>query len=721
MQAVLSLACGVADGRLAAWARAVREAERGRFVLWLPVLMSTGVLTYFALRHEPARWLGAAVLALAGGGAALRPAGSAGRAMLGAVAAFGLGLASAQLATWRAPPLLVLPSHAVSVTGVVRAVDPLPVGRRLVLEAARLDGGPELARPVRVRLRTSDPLAVATGDTVRVRALLRPPASPAYPGGWDQQRDAFYAGLGGSGFALGPAELVAAGAPSGWARRVQRLREAVGARFTAGIPGAAGTIAATLFTGMAGAIPVRDHDAFRESGLAHLLAVAGLHIGIVMGWTMFAVRALLALSEYAALRWPVKQIATLAAVAAGGGYMVLTGMHVPIMRSFVMALLFALAVLAGRRAISLRGLAVAAMALILLEPQEVPGVSFQMSFAAVLALIAGYEALRPRLAALRGEGSWRGRLAQHLAMLALTSLLAGTASAPFGAYHFGRVQVYFVLSNMLAVPLTAFCVMPLGLLALLLMPLGLQGLVLPAMGWGVQAILLVARATASWPDAVLAVPHAPPWGLALAGFGMAWLGLWRSRMRLAGGVMLAVGLASPWLARPADLLVSSDARLIAVRTSEGVYVAQAPGASRFVLDDWRGYWAAGDPRPMPATGVAADGAVACDASSCLLRPRAGAAAVLVRGAMTAETCRQAAVLVAAAPARHLCPRPWPGLVDRYTVWRFGAAAIWLEANGARIVTDRGVRGDRPWVVPLPPRRAPTPPRGLPMAPREDGS
>ena len=158
-----------------------------------------------------------------------------------ALAAFALGLTSAQVATWRAPPLILLPTHAVTLTGMVRGVDPLPEGRRLLLEAVHLDGAEAaLPRLVRVRLRAGDPAVVATGDTVRIRALLRTPASPAYHGGWDLQRDAFFSGLGGSGFALGPAERIAAADPAGLARRLQLLRERVGARFIKGIPGAAG-------------------------------------------------------------------------------------------------------------------------------------------------------------------------------------------------------------------------------------------------------------------------------------------------------------------------------------------------------------------------------------------------------------------------------------------------------------------------------------------------
>ena len=226
MQALLALARG-GGWAWPAWPPAWLAAERGRLVLWLPVLMGVGVLTYFALRAGAAA-LGRAGAAAAGGGRRRGGAAADRRhaVRLAALAAFALGVAAAQLATWRAAPLVVLPTHAVTLSGVVRGVDPLPAGRRLVLEAVRLDpAAPPLRRLVRVRLRTGDPIVVATGDTVRVRALLRAPAPPAYPGGWDLQRDAFFAGLGGSGFALGPAERVAAGDPAGLARRVQRLRE----------------------------------------------------------------------------------------------------------------------------------------------------------------------------------------------------------------------------------------------------------------------------------------------------------------------------------------------------------------------------------------------------------------------------------------------------------------------------------------------------------------
>jgi competence protein ComEC len=710
------------------------DTERERLALWLPVFMGAGVLAYYTLRFEPAPWVGAAA-ALPAIGLAVGLPGL--RWLIAPLAAAALGFTSGQIATARAPPIEVdLPTHASVVTGTIRAVEPLPEGRRITILPAWIDGAPEpLRRSVRIRLQKKDDGDLGSGDVVRIRALIRPPALPSYPGAWDLQRDAFYSGLGASGYALARAERTTEAVPSGPMRFVQWLREVIARRVVAVIPGAAGAVSVTLLTGSSMAIPEADHAAFRDSGLAHLLAVAGLHIGIVMGFALAISRFGFTLSERASLFWPTKKLSAICALTIGGAYMVLTGMHVPIIRSFAMACLLNIAILADRRPVSVRGLALAATALMVISPQDVPNVSFQMSFSAVLALIAGYEALRPWLRRLHGI-SWHRRFASHLVALALTSALAGSA--------FGHVQVYFVLANMIAVPLTALWVMPAGLIALLLMPLHLEALALVPMGWGAQAVVWVARATSALPDATITVPHIPAWGLCVFSAGLAWLGLWKTRRRLLGVVVMLVGLASPVLDHPPDLLVSDDGRLIAVRTGHGAFLQQTQGGSKFVRDAWAQYWAVGSFQSMPiesglapgssgapmpagmATGSldltpgerpAGDGseAIRCKKDACLLRPypdRPGA--MLARGVQHPDFCGQVSVTVSAEPARGLCPRPWPQLVDRFTVWRNGSAAIWLEPNGATIVTDRTERGDRPWVPPPPkPKKAAIP--VLPLA------
>lgn len=689
------------------------NAERDRLAVWLPMFMGAGVACYFALRTEPAIWVGPVVAAPALLCAIALPRL---RLLLAPLAAAALGFASAQVATARAPPLeAALPARATTVTGTITAVEKLPEGRRITIQPAYLDAAAvPLVRSVRVRLRDQDAEVLATGDQVRIRALVRPPAPPSYPGAWDLQRDAFYSGLGASGFALGAAERTIAAVPSAPVRRVQWLRETIAHRVAAVIPGAAGAVSVTLLTGMSMAIPEADHAAFRDSGLAHLLAVAGLHIGIVMGFALVLARRGFALSERASLFWPTKKLAAATALAAGGAYMVLTGMHVPIIRSFVMACLLTVALLVGRQPVSLRGLALAGAVLMLIAPQEVPGVSFQMSFSAVLALIAGYEALRPWLRRLHGKSRWR-RFLSHLAALALTSALAGTASAPYGAYHFGHLQVYFILANMVAVPLTAFWVMPAGLISLGLMPLHLEVLALAPMGWGAQAVLWVARATSALPAATFEVPHIPLWGLCLFSGGLAWLGLCRSRIRLAAIPVMLAGLASPLLDHPPDLLMSADARLIGMRSGQSMFLQLAQGGSKFTRDSWAQYWAASTVKPMPGAGEASDGTIRCEEGACLLRPYADRPGILlVRGALHPAGCDQVSIIVSAEPARGLCPKPWPKLADRFTVWRDGSVAVWLDAASARVLTDRAERGNRPWVPPPPKPRQVAPP-SLPAA------
>ena len=408
---------------LAAWSL----AEAGRFILFLPVFMAAGVIAYFAVPAEPPLWP-AALLTLAAL-AAVRFARTAPLQAAALCTAFAAaGFASAGRATWSATPWPDLPRRATLVTGHVTAIDILPEGRRVTLAAPSLDGAPPLPRAVRVRLRDTDTADIQPGDRITLRALLRPPSPPAYPGGWDTQRDAFFSGLGGYGYAIGPATRTVTAATSRW----QTLRQTAAARIMAALPGTRGAIAATLLTGMGNAIPAPDRAAFQASGLAHLLAVAGLHIGIVMGLAYTACRRGLALSEHAALFWPIKQFASLASLATGAFYLALTGAHVPILRSFAMACLVALAVLTGRRALSWRALALAAVGLIAFAPEQVMGVSFQMSFAAVMALIAGWEVLAPRL-----ERLGRGAMLRHGIALGATSVLAGTASLPVAAYHFG--------------------------------------------------------------------------------------------------------------------------------------------------------------------------------------------------------------------------------------------------------------------------------------------
>ncbi len=697
-------AIGIRLRAVLTWGQTAFAAERQQQALWMPVAMGAGILLYFSLRTEPDPrliWLAPPLMIAAFFVSRSLPFCGW---LCSMMAACSFGFAVVLWHAQRAPPPITPPSRALVIEGIVQNIEALPQGLRVTLAQARL--GPEaptLERSLRLRLRSDDGARPAPGDLLRVRALIRPPAAPAYPGAWDFQRNAYFSGQGGVGFAIGPAEVTPG---AGRAPPLSGLRTTLEARVMAAQPGPAGAISTALLTGSQSAIPSADLNAMRDSGLAHLLSVSGLHIAIVMSVSFWVCRLLLALYRPLALRVPGKLLAGCAALLAGGFYMLLTGAQVPMQRSFAMACLVTLAILAGRKAISIRGLAWAAAVVMIFDPASLLGPSFQMSFAAVLALIAGWEALQPRLAGLRGHRGWAWRIGFAVLGLMMTSVLAGAATAPFGLAHFGRLQWYGVAANAIAVPLTSFIVMPAGMLAALLMPLGLEAPALWVMGLGVEGVLWVARIVAAWPGATQAAMPIPAWGLMVFAFGICWLCLWRSWWRALGVLPMILGLSSAAFVRPPHILISGDARLIAISAADTLLLQRQSGASSLTREAWLRLYGQTAAQALPAEGSTAEGKLRCSAEGCVVDE--GPGAFLVRRGNIMAQCGAVAVIISAEPIRQRCRQSI--MIDRFSVWRDGPHAVWLLPSGAKVISDRAWRGDRPWVPPPPqPRAAAEPP------------
>jgi competence protein ComEC len=671
---------------LAAWI----EAERGRFILWLPVAMASGILLYFSLASEPPIWLGFALLfpALLALIAAWRHA--AARLILALVLFAVLGFARAEWRTAAEPPLIQIPYGAVTVTGTLAAIDPLANGRRVTISPAWLDNTP-VARAIHVKLREDDAIALAPGAQISLRALLFKPQRPAFPGAWDAGRDAFFSGLGASGFALGAVEVTAPPKNTGVAVWLRGLRETIAANILLVLPVSTGSVAVTLLTGFQQQMPSQERQNFIAAGLAHLLAVAGLHVGIVMGLFFAASRYLLTRHEATALRLPAKAVAAIIALAAGAGYAMLTGAHLPILRSLAMASLVTLAILSNRMAISLRGLSLAAIFILLATPEAILGVSFQMSFSAVLALIAGHAAMRAWFHRLHAH-----RAISHVLTLFVTSLLAGGASMPFAVFQFQEIQPYWIFANLIAVPLTALWVLPLGLLALALMPFGGAALALIPMGWGIAGIVWLTGVIAAWPGAMLHIKPMSGLAILLIAGGLTWLCLWRSAPRFLGLAAMLAGLLVYMAYRPPDLLISSDAKLIALQVYPGngasaITLFRQPKATSFIISQWQAVW-----NGVPFTPA---DALQCPKGFC--RPPSRFSNIIVALTPPFVDCPVATLVVSAKPLRGVCGGEGRVVVDRFTVWRDGAVAAWVSPTSVRLRTDREVEGNRPWVLPWP--------------------
>ncbi len=713
-----------APGRLALarlWLARQLGAERERWVLWLPVAFGAGIAFYFALPAEPpllAGPLALVLVALAGYG--LRRRGGPLLLLVGA-GVFAAGFALGQARTAQvAAPVLAKRLGPVTVSGLVHTLSLRPPGVRLVLRQLDIPALDPAETPARVRVTVSSrlPEGLRPGERVRLRAVLQPPPRPAAPGAFDFARRAYFQRIGAVGFAVSRVtrELEAgdprlagglwAGVQTAWAR----WRQAIAQRILAALPGPAGGIAAALMTGERGAIPPEAIAAMRDSGLAHLLAISGLHMGLVAGWLFFGLRAALALVPYLALRYPIKKWAAVAAVAGSFAYLLLVGATVPAQRAFVMVLLVFLAVLLDRTAISLHLVAWAAFAVLLVAPESLLGASFQMSFAAVAALVACYETAAVRGWFRAGGGAASplatgppdggGRLARvrlYLASVLLTSVIAILATTPFAIYHFNRIAWYGLAANLVAVPLTGFWVMPWALLAFLLMPLGLEGLALAPMGWGVEGIIGTAARVSAWPGSVSVVQALPPAGLALVVAGGLWLCVWRRSWRLAGLMPIAAGLLTLALVRPPDVLAGGNAELLGVRAADGSLWVTPGEAGSYAAETWARRAGVTEAKTWSLDGPSAGGRLLCDGLGCVFRARGQVVALIADPRAFHEDCARADVVVALEPARRRsCEEP-AVVIDRFDLWRNGAYALWLDPDGVTVESARAVSGERPWV------------------------
>jgi competence protein ComEC len=263
---------------------------------------------------------------------------------------------------------------------------------------------------------------------------------------------------------------------------------------------------------------------------------------------------------------------------------------------------------------------------------------------------------------------------------------------------------YGLIANMVAIPVTAFWIMPWGVAALLLMPFGLEALALQPMAWGVEAILATARTVASWPGASVQLPPMPAWGLTIAAFGGLWLCLWQGRVRWAGIAGILAGIATIGLVEHPDILISGNGRLIAVRMTDGGYSLSSIRAERFQARLWLEATGGNEPRAWP-DAVSADGRMSCDLTGCLYRAGGRTVALVQDPRALAEDCVPGAIVVSAVPARRAC-RAAARVIDRFDLWREGAHALWLKPGGVAVASVRQTRGERLWTHGPPRRRAP---------------
>lgn len=688
---------------LAVGVTATLEAERDRWFLWLPVIYGAGAGIYFSLFEEPTVVVSLApvVMALALGAVFRR--GTLPVVASAILLAATLGFAAAKLRTaWVAAPVLERPVNSADVRGWIELIEPRPGQvQRITVRVAAIRGLTPERLPYRVRIRAQTPRTeLLPGDPIRIRATLAAPAIPALPGDYDFARSAFFQRIGAVGYALSrpdrDPDLGVAPLSLRFEAAIARVRQAISQRVRAALPGERGAIADALITGERGGITAQTNAAYRDSGLFHILSISGLHMTIMAGAVFLALRLCLAAVPAIALRYPVKKWAAAAATLAALGYLLISGAAFATVRAWVMISIMFLAVLLDRPAIALRNVAVSALIILLVLPDSLLDVGFQMSFAAVVALVAAFEALRD-------ARQWRERVivpgpllsgAFFLGAIMLTTLIASIAVAPFAAYHFHKSQQYAVLANLIAIPVCNIVVMPAALATLVLMPFGLEVLPLWLMGIGIDLMTWVAHAVATLPGAVGRLPAISLTSFLLMAVGGLWICIWRRRWRLLGLAAVAAGLVlAPMLRRP-DVLVGREGQVLAVRASDGNLAAVVQRGAMFELGRWLEH--DGDARP-PRDLAAAQTGFRCDPSGCTALAGGTLISLVRQPSALADDCQRAGLLILTMPRPQAC-QSQAVVIDLYDLRDRGTHAITIDGGSIRVTTVGDLRGDRPWTT-----------------------
>jgi competence protein ComEC len=713
---------------------AAQEQAARRPFLWLPVAMGVGSALYFVADSEPAPAAPVVGLALSVLLASLaRRRHRLLMALCLGLAALFAGFAAAAWRTQRvAAPTLERPL-AGAIEGLVVESEKRVADQRLLIRVTHVAGLSPDATPQLVRVTVPSAVSVAAGDAVAGTARLMPPPQPSRPGGYDFARDAYFQGIGAVG-SLGGAvarpdlRIPPSGAERFWIL-VDRLRNHLTDHIVAAVGGQAGAVAAALVTGKRGLVDEATNDVLRGAGIYHVISISGLHMVLAAGMVFWILRAGLAIVPGLALVAPIRTWAAVGGFLAALAYGLFAGAQVATARSMLMTMIMFGAMLANRRALTQRNLALAAVLLIIAEPESVLGPSFQMSFFAVAALVALHER-GPSQSVAADAGfspagqdgtpppSWPVRVARLALMPLATTLAAEFATAPFSLYHFQQFTPYGLVGNALTLPVVSIVVMPAALLGALALPFGFDGPVWWAMGQGVALMLEAARLVASWPGSILVTRALNPSALQLLVAGLAWLLIFGTPLRWLGLLPVLACIATGPFATPVDLVVARDGRSLMLRGTEGRLTLLGASPGPFVLGQW--LHADGDARVASDPSLAAR--QSCDALGCTARLASALAVALVRDARAfEEDCRRAAIVVTPLRAPAAC-RPSLLLLDRMMLATTGATEVRLAADGPPQLRTTRAGSRRPWwprSPEAPAGRTPSPSGSVPSRPVPD--
>lgn len=669
------------------------QAQRPYLFLWTPLFVACGIGVYFTLPVEPPFILGA-IAFLTTLSCFILGMHTKAHIPLLLMCLVTLGFTAVQIRTNIAHTDFVPRDEQTRyIKGTITTIEDMGKDSRITLSDLTIEDIEEDKTPRHIRLRLREDDNVQIGQKISALARLHKPSAPVLPGGFDFRRHMYFEGIGAVGFIFNEPEIIETPVNKSFKSTIESLRHKIAQTIEQNVQYPQAGIAIALTTGRKTAIDNDTNEAMRAAGLAHMLAISGLHVGLFSGTIFFIVRLIMALIPGFALHHPIKKYAAVIAIICAIFYALLAGMNIPTQRALLMVTMAFIAILLDRSPISLRLVTFAALSVLLLFPESILSASFHMSFAAVVCLIVFYDRIRPLWSAMHRKAGVMRRIALYFIGVSMTTVIASLATAPFALYHFHQMATYSILANFIAVPILGFIIMPCIILTLFLMPLGLSAIPLLIIQRGITAILDIATWTTSLPHSVLHMAQWPLSALLCITLGTLFLFLWRGRLALFGFLPILISIPLIAATPKPDILISPDMDLIGVYDQQTLYISDKR-KNRFAREIW-----------LESLGLTEDAAqswpkehsqdvdfIHCDTAACRMTVKDKKISHIKANTVMDEECNWADIAISYAPL-------WDcksGIrIDRGRTKKHGAYSIYLS-NTMTVRKADQITGHRPW-------------------------
>ncbi len=569
------------------------KQDASRRLLWIPVLFAFGISIYFSLSSEPSKWLTLAIIESLIILAAVFRHYPRILYVFGILAIILAGFTVVQIKSiWLSEEKQDFSEDAIYIRGKISSIDTNFQGRpRFIMENVSDFNDKHIKGKIRITQRAKN-FNVDVGDCVEMAAVISPLSSEVVVGGYQFDRKGYFEGLKASGYAESRWFKIdcATGDKKTFSNYIANFRREIVRHIHKTLPVDEAGIASAIIAGERGGIGKQLYEQYRNSGLAHFLSISGLHMSMLAGIMFFLIRFILAFVPPISLRLDTKKIAAIFAIILSFIYLLISGQAIPAQRAFIMTFVVLLGVLINRRAISMATISLAAFIVLFISPEVLVSASFQMSFAAVMGLIAFYEKISSKISKfieVNGINKFFRIIVLYISGVVISDLIASIMTLPFAIYHFNMVAIYTTIGNFLAGPIIGLVIMPFVLMSLLFMPFGADSIFLKIVGAGISWVNEITSWVSSLPNAGYQVASMPHWGLMLIVFGGLWLMLWLSKWRYFGIIAIFAGILSMFTVKTPDILISPEAKVVAFKNSSGELEIVSSRGGRFIKDVWK--------------------------------------------------------------------------------------------------------------------------------------